>query len=63
MGKVQMSGIQGRREGLIVTNENGGTPMGEVVFTKAGSHTLTVSLVEGDPKDAKLATLHLTPNE
>ena len=56
-------------EGVTIQNQQNGSkifhryPMGEVVFTKAGSHTLTVSLVEGDPKDAKLATLHLTPNE
>lgn len=56
-------------EGVAVQNQQNGSavvsryPMGEVTFSKAGRHTLSVNLLAGDPQESKLATLHLVRNE
>jgi alpha-L-fucosidase len=56
-------------EGVAIQNNQNGSaivqrfPIGEMTFTKAGKHTLTVSLLDGDPKESKLATMHLVLNE
>lgn len=56
-------------EGVAIQNNQNGAavvgrhPIGEMTFAKAGRHTLTVHLLDGDPKAVRLATLHVVPNE
>lgn len=54
-------------EGVMVQNQQAATekyqnyPMGIIEFKKAGKHTLTVSLVEGDPLTSSLESLKIKP--
>ena len=54
-------------EGMIVQNQQAATekyqsyPMGILQFKTAGKHSITVSLVEGDPKTSSLESICLKP--
>lgn len=54
-------------EGLMVQNQQAATekyvsyPMGILQFKKAGKHTITVSLVEGDPISSSLESISIRP--
>jgi alpha-L-fucosidase len=54
-------------EGVIVQNQQAATekyqnyPMGILEFKKTGKHTMTVSLVEGDPKTTSLESAVIKP--
>jgi alpha-L-fucosidase len=54
-------------EGVLVQNQQAATekyqsyPMGILQFKKAGKHTITVSLVEGDPTTSSLESIIIKP--
>ena len=54
-------------EGMMVQNQQAATekyvnyPMGILQFKTAGKHTITVSLVEGDPKTSSLESISIKP--
>jgi len=54
-------------EGITIQNQQAATekyqsyPMGIIQFKKAGRHTVTVSLVEGDPKTTSLESINVKP--
>jgi alpha-L-fucosidase len=54
-------------EGITVQNQQAATekyvsyPMGILEFKKAGKHTISVSLVEGDPKTSSLESISIRP--
>ena len=54
-------------EGVTIQNQQPATekyqsyPMGIIQFKKAGKHTITVSLVEGDPKTSSLESIIIKP--
>ncbi|WP_421939310.1 hypothetical protein [Pedobacter sp.] len=54
-------------EGIIVQNQQPATekyntyPMGILTFKKAGKHTLTVALVEGEPTSSSLESIVIKP--
>ena len=54
-------------EGVLVQNQQAATekyqsyPMGILQFKKAGRHTVTVSLIEGDPITSSLESICIKP--
>jgi len=54
-------------EGVMVQNQQAATEkyqsyrMGIIQFKKAGRHTITVSLVEGNPKTSSLESINIKP--
>jgi len=54
-------------EGIVVQNQQAATekyqsyPMGILEFKKTGKHTITVSLVEGDPETSSLESMIIKP--